>query len=126
MGGIFSFSRHGLQEESKGRTTAWRWLLLDDRSVLEVLRHTMFLFSAARNSLPGTPPYALLTGQGQQDGLLRVFEARVRAGTIAGMPVTYEHDGKTYQVRSAGVFSAHFNGMTDAEVWVDVSENAGG
>jgi hypothetical protein len=112
------------QEELEGRTSAWRWLLLDDRSVLEVLRHTMSLFSPPEILYQGTPPYALLTGQGEQDGLLRVFEARVRAGTIANMPVTYDHGGSTYQVRSTGIFSAHFTGMTDAEVWSDMSENA--
>jgi len=79
------------QEELEGRTTTWRWLLLDDGSLLEVLRHVTILYSRAEILYQGTPPYALLTGQGDQDGLLRVFEARVRAGTIAGMPVIYEH-----------------------------------
>jgi hypothetical protein len=113
------------QEELEGRTSTWRWLLLDGRSLLEVLRHTLNLYDPPEILYQGTPPYALLTGQGDQDGLLRVFEARVRASTAAGMPVTYEHDGTTYQIRSTGIFAATFNGMTDAEVWADVSENAG-
>jgi hypothetical protein len=112
------------QEELEGRTTTWRWLLLDDGSLLEVLRHVTNLYGRAEILYQGTPPYALLTGQGDQDGLLRVFEARVRAGTIAGMPVSYEHAGNSFQVRSTGTFAASFNGMTDAEVWADVSQNA--
>jgi hypothetical protein len=111
-------------EELEGRSSTWRWLLLDDGSLLEVLRHTMSLYGTPEILYQGTPPYALLTGQGDQDGLLRVFEARVRAGTIAGMPVAYDHGGLTYHVRSTGIFSARFNGVTDAEVWSDVSENA--
>jgi hypothetical protein len=112
-------------EELEGRTTTWRWLLLDDGSLLEVLRHTLMLYRPPEILYQGTPPYALITGQGQQDGLLRVFEARVRAGTIAGMPVSYDHNGRTYQIRSTGTFATQFNGMTDAEVWADVSDSPG-
>ncbi|HTE86449.1 MAG TPA: hypothetical protein VK821_17150, partial [Dehalococcoidia bacterium] len=94
------------QEELEGRTSTWRWLLLDDGSLLEVLRHALSLYERAEILYQGTPPYALLTGQGDQDGLLRVFEARVRAGTIAGMPVSYEHGGNSFQIRSTGTFAA--------------------
>lgn len=113
------------QEELEGRVTDWRWLLLDDGSLLEVMRHGLNLYARPEVLYQGTPPYALLTGQGDQDGLLRVFEARVRAGTVAGMPVNYDHNGTTFHIRSTGTFSAHLNGMTDAEVWADVSETAG-
>ena len=113
------------QEELEGRTTQWRWLLLDDGSLLEVLRHVLNLYGRAEILYQGTPPYALLTSQGDQDGLLRVFEARVRAGTVASMPVMYEHGSTTFQIRSTGTFGAHFNGMTDMDVWADVSESAG-
>jgi hypothetical protein len=113
------------REELEGRTTDWRWLLLDDGSVLEVLRHALNLYDHREIFYQGTPPYALLTGPGDQDGLLRVFEARVRSGNIAAMPVQYEHDGHQFQIRSTGTFSASFNGVSDAEVWADVSANAG-
>ena len=113
------------QEDLGDRSTTWRWLLLDDGGVLEVLRHVMNLYGQPDILFQGTPAFALLTGQGSQDGLLRVFEARVRAGTIAGMPVSFEHAGVTYQVTSTGTFSATWNGMSDAEVWADISKSAG-
>jgi hypothetical protein len=113
------------EEALEGRTTRWRWLLLDDGSLLEVVHHALNLYARAVILYQGTPPYAMLTGQGNQDGLLRVFEARVRADTIASMPVIYEHGGASFQIRSTGTFSAHFTGMTDADVWADVSESAG-
>jgi hypothetical protein len=113
------------REELDGRVTEWRWLLLDDGSVLEVLRHALNLYDHEEVLYQGTPPYAMLTGPGDQDGLLRVFEARVRSGNIAAMPVQYEHDGVNLQIRSTGTFSATFNGVTDAEVWSDVSANSG-
>jgi hypothetical protein len=112
------------REELEGRVTEWRWILLDDGSVLEVLRHALNLYDHEEILYQGTPPYAMLTGQGDQDGLLRVFEARVRSGNIAAMPVQYEHGGNSLQIRSTGTFSATFNGVTDAEVWADVSANA--
>lgn len=112
-------------EDLGDRRSTWRWLLLDNGSLLEVLRHVMNLYGPPEILYQGTPVFALLTGQGSQDGLLRVFEARVRAETIAGMPVTLEHGGVTYQISSTGTFSATWNGMTDAEVWADVSQNAG-
>ncbi|MGI8550971.1 MAG: hypothetical protein ACR2PL_09330 [Dehalococcoidia bacterium] len=113
------------QEDLEGRQSQWRWLLLDNNNLLEVLRHTMMLYGAPEILYQGTPPFVLLTGSAGQDGLLRIFEARVRAGTVATMPVTYEYNGISYQVRSTGVFAATFNGMTDAEVWADISQNPG-
>jgi hypothetical protein len=112
------------RETLQDRITTWRWLLLDDGSLLEVLPHVMSLYAPPQILHQGTPAFALLTGQGDQDGLLRVFEARVRGATIAAMPVTFEHDGVSYQVSSTGTFSATWNGMTDAEVWADISQNA--
>ena len=112
-------------EDLGDRSTTWRWLLLDDGGVLEVLRHIMNLYGPPEILYQGTPSFALLTGQGSQDGLLRVFEARVRAETIASMPVTFEHNGVTYQVSSTGTFRATWNGISDAEVWADISQNAG-
>ena len=112
------------REDLGDRSTTWRWLLLDNASLLEVLRHIMNLYGPPEILYQGTPPFALLTGQGSQDGLLRVFEARVRAGTIASMPVTFEYAGVAYQVTSTGTFSATWSGMSDAEVWADVSEHA--
>jgi hypothetical protein len=113
------------REELEGRVSEWRWLLLDDGSVLEVLRHALNLYDHEEILYQGTPAFALLTGQGDQDGLLRVFEARVRSGNISSMPVLFEHDGKNLQIRSTGTFAASFNGVTDAEVWADVSANSG-
>ena len=111
-------------EEVDGRVSNWRWLLLDDRSLLEVRSHTMNLFGPPEILRQGTPSYALLIGEGAQDGLLRLFEARVRDGTSSAMPVTYEHDGATYRICSTGSFSAHVVGGTDSEVWAGVSAKA--
>jgi hypothetical protein len=113
------------QEDQDGRTTAWRWLLLDDGGLLEVQHRDLNLYDAPEILRQGMPAFALLTGQGEQEGLLRVFEARAHAGTIAGAPVTYQHGAATYQIQSTGTFAARFNGTTDAGVWTDVSDKSG-
>lgn len=113
------------EEQLEDHTARWRWILLDDGSLLEVRRQAMDLYGPPDLLYQGTPSFIQLTGGSTQHGLLKVYEARVREGTAATLPVLYEHADLQYRIHETGTFRATWNGMTDAEVWSDVSQNAG-
>jgi hypothetical protein len=49
----------------------------------------------------------------------------VRAGTVASDPLTFEHAGLTFHMRSTGTFEATSRGKQLGEVWADMSPQAG-
>src|SRR5579859_6093906 len=89
-------------EHLNGRETDWRWLLLDGGTLLEVTPGRTTYYNTPEVIYQGTAEFLRLVGD--QDGLLRVFEARVRDGSNALNPVTYERGGSTYQITSTGTF----------------------
>lgn len=110
-------------ERVNGRETDWRWLLLDSDSVLEVTPGWTVYYNASETITQGTIEFSRLVGD--QDGLLRVFEARVRDSSIAMNPVTFEHGGLAYQINSTGTFVVQrSSGAAIArDVWRDITAN---
>lgn len=110
-------------EHLNARETDWRWLLLDSDSVLEVAPGWTVYYNASEVIHQGTIEFLQLVGD--QDGLLRVFEARVRDGTNATNPVVYEHGGTDWQINSTGTFLVQRaeGAALGAEVWRDITRN---
>ena len=96
------------QEELEGRTTAWRWLLLDDGSLLEVLRHTLFLYARAEILYQGTPPFALLTGQGSRTACLKSSKRAFEPALSRGCPSPTNTMAKRirFEARGSSVLSS--------------------
>jgi len=108
-------------EHLNNRETDWRWLLLDSDSVLQVSAGRMTYYDHAEVIYQGTAEFLRLVGD--QDGLLRVFEARVRDGSNALHPVVYEHNGESFQINSTGtvVVSQAAGAAINGEVWRDLT-----
>lgn len=90
-------------ETIAGETTQWRWIFLDDRSLLESAPKGSVLYAAHRVLGHATRRYRELVAQ---DGALVRFEARVRAGTWARRPVQLTVDGTRYRIAYTGTVAA--------------------
>lgn len=90
-------------ETIDGETTQWRWIFLDDRSLVESAPKGAFLYTTHRVLGHRTRRCQELVAQ---DGALVRFEARVRAGTWARRPVHLTLDGARYRVAYTGTVSA--------------------
>jgi len=112
-------------ERLNGRETEWRWLPLDGDTLLEVTAGHTTYYNESEVIYQGSLEFLRLVGD--QDGLLRVFEARVRDGSIAMNPVQFEHSGATYQVASTGTFVVRRaeGAALAADVWRDITANEG-
>ena len=114
------------EEHVGDRTTRWDWVFLSDGKVLESSPHQVVLYAQSRVLYQGSKPFAELTADVSQLGILKTFEARVRAGTIGNNPVIFDFEGQSFRVRSTGTFLATSTGKAlDAEVWCDISEKEG-
>lgn len=113
------------EEQLNGRATDWRWILLDGETLLEVATGRTVYYHQTEVINQGTVEFPRLVGD--QDGLLRVFEARVRDGSIAMNPVTFEHGGAAYQINSTGTFAVvrSDGAAITSEVWRDITPNEG-
>jgi hypothetical protein len=114
-----------LAEHLNNRETDWRWLLLDGDTVLEVLSggETVY-YDRWEIVQQGSVDFVRLVGD--QDGLLRVFEARVRDGSSALNPTVFEYDGGQWQLLATGTFVVRdAAGGALGEVWRDVTPNEG-
>ncbi|HLZ71178.1 MAG TPA: hypothetical protein VKV26_14850 [Dehalococcoidia bacterium] len=110
-------------EHLNSRETDWRWLLLDGGAVLEVTPGHTTYYDQNEVIYQGSVEFQRLVGD--QDGLLRVFEARVRDGTVALNPVTFEKGGAAFQVASTGTFFVQqaAGAALDLDVWRDITPN---
>jgi hypothetical protein len=113
-------------EELNGRTTRWRWNLLDEGRMIEVGPDGRTLYTRTLVLHQSAPEFEILTCDPAEGGVLKAFEARVREGTAARNPVLFEVDGGTYRVTSTGIFAAQpagagAAGYGQAEVWRDVN-----
>ena len=108
------------REELNGRTTTWRWNLLDGNRMLETSPDGTFLYRRSVVLHQGSVEFETLTSQ--HDGVLVEFEARVRAETAARNPVLFQYGGLTYQVTATGTFLAQALGgaAAGAPVWRDL------
>ncbi len=82
-----------------GVTTEWRWIFLDDDSLIESAPKGRYRYREHRVLEQGTGPYEELVAQ---DGALVRFEKRVRARTVARRPVRVTLEGRAYRVAYTG------------------------
>jgi len=84
-------------------TVQWRWMFLDDGSLVEVSPDGYFRYTEHRVLKQGTSLYEEIVAQ---DGALVRFEERVREGTSGRRPVHLTIDDKRYRVTSTGTVAA--------------------
>jgi hypothetical protein len=112
------------EEQVGARRTRWRWNLLRGDRMLETAPDGNVLYTSSEVFHQGDPQFDTLTGEPASGGILKTFEARVRAGTVGNNPVYYEHQGRQFQVRSTGTFGATVvGGPPRAEVWRDLADD---
>jgi hypothetical protein len=112
------------QEEVGPRQNQWRWSFLDDGKVLEAASDGNVLYDRSEIAHQGGEAFQRMTAEAGQGGVLKLFEQRVRAGTVASNPLTFEHAGLTFHLRSTGTFAASSSGKPLGEVWRDISPQA--
>lgn len=113
------------QETLPARVTRWRWVFLDGDQLLAVAPVGNVLYNATTILHQGSEPYEQITGEVENGGVLKTFEARVREGSVGGSPVFYEHEGQRYRIQSTGTFAAPDQPLPDREVWRDVQVEEG-
>ncbi|MBI3970463.1 MAG: hypothetical protein HY332_04160 [Chloroflexi bacterium] len=85
------------------RRCHWRWLFLDDGSLVEYSADGQWRYTEHQIVPQGSALYSDIVGSG---GVLEQFEARVRNDTVAGDPVFVELRGQRYRVTSTGTVDA--------------------
>jgi hypothetical protein len=113
------------REEVGPRTSTWRWSFLDDNRMLEAARDGNVLYDRSEIAFQGGEMFERLVAEASQGGILKLFEQRVRAGTSGSNPLTFEHAGLTFHMRSTGSFTAEASGRPLGAVWEDLSPQAG-
>lgn len=91
------------EEEVGGRKYEWRWLFLDDGSLVEVSPDGYFRYREHQILKQGSSEYEAIAAQ---DGALVRFEARVREGDSGRRPVHVTAGGKEYRITSTGTVAA--------------------
>lgn len=112
------------REQVGTRSSTWRWSFLDDQKMLEAARDGNVLYDRSEIAYQGGELFQRLVAEAGQGGVLKLFEQRIRAGTAAGNPLTFEHAGLTFHLRSTGTFTARTHGKPPGEVWDDISPEA--
>ena len=87
------------RERMGDRVTEWRWMFLDDGSLIEASSDGFFRYREHQVLRQGSALYEELVAQ---DGVLVRFEERVRQGISARRPVHVTIDGIEYRVASTG------------------------
>lgn len=95
------------------QTTEWRWLFLDDGSLIEVSPDGYFRYTRFELLKQGTSQYEELVAQ---DGALVRFEQRVQTGDSGRRPVLVTLDGKEYRISSTGTVAAQRQGEPPAQM----------
>jgi hypothetical protein len=113
------------QETLSGRVTRWDWVFLQGGQLLATTPSGNVLYADTVVLHQGTAPFEQLTGEVERGGVLKTFEARVRAGTIGSDPVFFEHEGQRYRVQSTGTFAVPDQPVPETEVWSDVQADEG-
>ena len=112
------------EEQVGPRRTRWRWNLLRGGRMLETAPDDNVLYTTSEVFHQGSATFEQLTGEPSVGGLLKTFEARVRAGTVGSNPVDFPYQDKAFQVRSTGTFAATPLGPPPtAEVWRDLADD---
>ena len=112
------------EEQLGTRRTQWRWNLLRGGRMLETAPDGNVLYTSGEVFYQGSAPFEQLTGDPTSGGVLKTFEARVRAGTVGSNPVLFAYQGRNFQVRSTGTFRATPLGPPPrGEVWRDIADD---
>jgi hypothetical protein len=112
------------EEQLGARRTQWRWNLLRGGRMLETAPDGNVLYTSSEVFHQGTAQFEQLTGDPANGGVLKTFEARVRAGTVGSNAVSYDYQGKQLRVSSTGTFAATPLGAPPTgEVWRDVASD---
>ncbi len=80
----------------------WRWIFLDDGSLVEDSADGWWRYAEHEIIPQGSGRFAALAGSG---GALEQFETRVRNDTVHDDPVVVELQGRRYRVTSTGTVS---------------------
>jgi hypothetical protein len=84
------------------RQYTWRWIFLDDGSLVEDSADGWWRYAEHEIIPQGSGRFAALAGSG---GALEQFETRVRNDTVHDDPVVVELQGRRYRVTSTGTVS---------------------
>ena len=87
------------REMAGNRTFEWRWMLLDDESLVEVSPDGFYRYRDHRVLRQGTSQYEEIVAQ---DGALVRFEERVRDSTSGRRPVHLTLEERTFRITSTG------------------------
>jgi hypothetical protein len=105
-----------------GRITEWRWLFLDDGSLLEWAPKGCVRYRRHRVFEQGSGFYEELVAQ---DGALVRFERRVRAGLAGRRQVRVTIDGRPYRVAFTGTADVRrFGAEPDLPPWRSLRPDA--
>ena len=85
------------------RSYSWRWIFLDDGTLIEVSPDGTFRYTEHRVIKQGSGLYEELVAQ---DGMLVRFEQHVRDGTSGRRPVEITFEDHTYRIASTGTVKA--------------------
>ncbi len=114
------------EEHLNERTTRWRWVFLSEGRVVEVSPMGKTMYGSMNVFHQGSAPFADLTAEADDGGVLKTFEQRVRDGSIASAPVTFIYDGTRYVMKSTGTFVVSLNGKPlQLGPWADINPNEG-
>jgi hypothetical protein len=110
------------EEEVGGRTYEWRWIFLDDGSLVEVSPDGYFRYRQHQILKQGSSDYEAIVAQ---DGALVRFEQHVREGDSGRRPVHVTAGGKQYRVTSTGTLTVRRLGDEPALMpWQEFSKDA--
>lgn len=87
------------REEFEGHAYEWRWIFLDDGSLVEASPDGFFRYREHHVIKQGAPLYQEIVAQ---DGALVRFEEYVRQGTSDERPVEFSHEGRRFRIASTG------------------------
>ena len=90
------------------REYRWRWIFLDDGSLVEYSADGRWRYTEHEIVPQGSGRFSELVGP---RGLLEQFEARVRDDTVGENPVIAELRGRRYRVTSTGTVAATLRGQ---------------
>jgi hypothetical protein len=96
-------------------TVQWRWLFLDDDSLLEISPDGLFRYKEHHILKQGTAEYEEIVAQ---DGALVRFEERVREGTSGRRPVQITVADHEFQITSSGTVAVErFGPVPEPITW---------
>lgn len=103
------------------QVTEWRWMFLDDGSLIESSPDGFYRYRQHEVVRQGSALYEELVAQ---DGALVRFEERVRAGSSGRRPVHVTIEGTEYRVASTGTAQIERRGEeVDLLPWASISKD---